>query len=543
MKKLLLLAGMSLLPLAWQSPQPMPGNAIYVDSAICDGKTDATSQIQNAINGNGDWSAVQLPTGKTCMVHGLTMRMDRRLEMNNSRLMLNQAGGTILTLPQTGGSGPGDDIRPAIENGSLDCNSLPGETVGALISNSALYMSRVTFSHCDTGYKLLIGQYGEYHSVYAISNNVGMKVYADRAAGGGVDNSWYDCFWYSNKVGIIAWGNSPYPQSDNNFYKARFSDNSVAAVASFGNRLLYEGDYGALTFYGGYGEHNAWGNPGNLTIDGLTIKPATFYLNNTRVYAHGFGGDSTSPYIYRLENYSQAVLENIGASGNPAGYYVGADSTSGVFLSGDGGGNGVFQNVAQWPNALSGQTRMFGAPIFAVDPTVPNSYGLNPIQIPFLAIRAPAVAGTVTDHQFGTISQAAFGASSGDGGNNVVYLGSFPATATTVKSDYLYSLLLKADRDCTLLVGIDSRPAGLTYLAINVTLEANRWVRVVLAAQNIPPGIQNRLNIWPLDNSGPTVAFTGLEMVALPSGPISTTATIGHILRTGAVGSNGFAKY
>ena len=93
------------------------------------------------------------------------------------------------------------------------------------------------------------------------------------------------------------------------------------------------------------------------------------------------------------------------------------------------------------------------------------------------------------------------------------------------------------------LVGIDSRPAGLTYLAINVTLEANRWVRVVLAAQNIPPGIQNRLNIWPLDNSGPTVAFTGLEMVALPSGPISTTATIGHILRTGAVGSNGFAKY
>ena len=74
-KKLVLLAGMSLLPLAWQSPQPMPGNAIYVDSAIYDGKTDATSQIQNAINGNGDWSAVQLPTGKTCMVHGLTMRM------------------------------------------------------------------------------------------------------------------------------------------------------------------------------------------------------------------------------------------------------------------------------------------------------------------------------------------------------------------------------------------------------------------------------------------------------------------------------------
>ena len=83
----------------------MPGNAIYVDSAICDGKTDATSQIQNAINGNGDWSAVQLPTGKTCMVHGLTMRMDRRLEMNNSRLMLNQAGGTISHAPTNWGLG------------------------------------------------------------------------------------------------------------------------------------------------------------------------------------------------------------------------------------------------------------------------------------------------------------------------------------------------------------------------------------------------------------------------------------------------------
>lgn len=520
----------------------MPGNTIYVDSAICDGVRDATAQIQSAINGSGDWSVVRLPAGKTCMAHGLTMRMDRRLEMNNARLMLNQAGGTILTLPQVGGSGPGDDIRPAIENGNFDCNGLPGETIGALISNSALYMSNVTFRHCDTGYRLLIGQYGEYHNVYAISNNVGMKLYADRTAGGGLDNSWYDCFWYANKVGILAWANSPYPQSDNNFYKARFSDNSVTAVASFGNRLLYEGDYAALTFYGGYGEHNAWGNSGNLTVDGLTIKPATFYLNNTRVYAHGFGGDSSSPYIYRLENYSQAVLENIGASGNPIGYYVGADSTSGVFLSGDGGGNGAFQNVSQWPNALSGQSRMYGTPLFIVDPTVPNSYRLNPFQIGFSATRAPAVAGTVTDPQFGTISQAAFGASKGDGGTNAVYLGSFPTTPTKVKSDYLYSLLLKADRDCAVLVGIDKRPDRLTYLAIEVNLEANQWTRVVLAAQNIPPGIQNRLNIWPLDTAGPTVALTGLEMIALPSGPMSTTATIGRILRTGAVGSNGFAK-
>jgi hypothetical protein len=515
-------------------------------NAACDGATDDSGPIQAAITAAGNQGTVEFPPNKVCAAHGLTTSPLTQLDLHGSTLQLNLAGGTILTVPQSTGTVPNSKLGPSLRNGSFNCNSLTGSTVGIYVSSASFYVANVRAYGCATGLELYEGQYGEYHSVNLFSNTVGLKLYSDPTNGGGLDNSFYDAFIGYNQVGVIAWANSSFPLNDNNFYKLRMSVNSVAGFALIGNPA--DPSLAGVNVYGGYGEGDSSGSPSNIVIDGNTIKPATFYASYGTINANNFGSDSTPQYLYRLENSSSLILFNGGGYGNTTGYYVSADPTSNVYMDGPVGGDGVYQNVATWPsNILFNYAMMTGSPISTVDPSTVNAYTGNPFTIGFALVSGGITTSTVTDPQFGSVSQAIFAPTPGNVSANRVTLGSsgsgvFPTVPTTVASTYLVSVMVKASVNCSFTVRAEST-ASTPYFSISPNLVAGQWTRIVLAQISVASGVQINIGAFPNDSTGPTVQFANLEMIALPAQAPATIQAVAHVLRDGAVGPNGFKPF
>ena len=510
--------------------------------AKCDGNTDDSTAIQNAINGAGN-GIVNFPENAICIAEGLTGQTYTQLYMHGSTLRLGTAGGTILTFSFTNGANIASPLRPKIIDGTFDCNHLTGSTVGLFVGNADFYTSNVIAENCDAGVRIDGGQYGQYLKLRVSGNNVGLKLYGNPSTGGGVDNSFYDFVAFANKVGVLSWSESAYGQGNNNFYSPRIAGNTITGTAVFGT-----GSESTITYYNGYSEADSEPvggvQPSAITVDGLTIQPASIYgSQNANINLFNYGGDAGPLYNILLNNNSVAVID--GGDGTASIWNVNTDATSRVDMSGDAFLGGIYTNIASWPNGVAGLgtfASLTGVPTNTPDNTIPNLYTGNPYQLN-LYTNGVSSAATTNDAQMGPVFTVSHAASVGSYTSNYTLLWQPPYPGST-SQDYIVSVLIKADRNCTYTLFTETGQPNLIFLsAQNIPLIANQWTRMVLLV-NLPAltgtGALGALFGYPADASGPVVSFTHLDVALLPAGIATTRNIEARMIHDGAFNPGGY---
>jgi hypothetical protein len=267
------------------------------------------------------------------------------------------------------------------------------------------------------------------------------------------------------------------------------------------------------------------------------VKQASIYANLARISLTevSIAEASVSPFI-RVENSSEAILDNVSGYGNWAGTLVNADSTSTTSLQGHIDTVGMIQNVISYPSVLrtDGYVRIFGPPLFSSNPEIPNSFAGNSNAPPVADTRGSLSSASTNDRRMGPVTTVVHAETPGSQESNRVNFGNVVSSPPTVPSDVLVSILLKASVNCNYVL------AGYAdgYTATMVPLEAGKWTRIVILKAKAKAGSGLTLVGWPVDSKGPTVSFSKLEVLAAPTGSSESLGYMNTVLTTGAVNPN-----
>jgi hypothetical protein len=526
-----------------RDPNDIAGDRLSVKSfspaAKGDGSTDDTAAIQNAFNSATN-QTILIPQGvyKVC---GLTVTKFGKIEMTGA-VLVPTAGCTQPILSVTTQVTLQDTDQRILKGIRIDCQSsatVPGGLyVGGFTAEFTTYDVQV--SNCVAGYgiKYYGTQFSENYNTGAFNNLVGIEMISDVTAGGGNSNDFYGPELTNNQVGYFQYSPA-YNQGTNYFYNTNFLSNFVCATAIIGPAHASVTETRTnFYWYGGSPEGNAQNSaPNSVVIEGITIPKTMMYLSYAEANLDrvAFSDAQAHPEIMATNN-SIVRINDSGGYSQPSLFLVDTDSTSQSFIGGMDRTIGYKENVGSYPSNILGpsQSAFWGAPAFVASSGVPNFYTGNPMQPAMTPTGAISVQ-TLTDPLFGPTSTVTYAASVGTPGTNKVSLGTVtPAPPASTLVDILISVLVKPDRDCLYSI----QDATNQFVVSPIQLYANRWTRVVAINTKVAGAIT--LIGFPLDTTGPTVAWTGIETLTAPLGQMNVIAPVQEIMTTGAVNPNGF---
>lgn len=513
------------------------------NSAACTGILGCTIIVPDSIADDGSATTPVIPSVVSLVFPGngaFTMcKMSLTSDTNFSAKLYGHAflkyTGSNCSLSQVGFKPLQTIDKFVIKGISILCQSATNSTGITLANNAEVDLEDISISGCtNAGILVSEAQFGTMNAMNIYNNTVGIKMYPSNANGGA--NSWTisNSTIENNTVGYIQSAvGLTFGQGSNILSNVNFLTNSVAAIATFGGG---GGFFSTLYIWGGAPEANASG-AATVTIDGNVVKRASLYSNFTDVYIHDETiAEAAANPVFIIENKTHLVVNNMCCYGSPTGRLVSADTTSSAEFHGRFSTNGYVDNVVSFPDIIGQATdfSMQGPARLRLDTKIQQDYAGNPMTPAFVDITGSVSQAIVSDPLYGPVSTVTHAASVGNTSTNRVNFGNIMSTTTSVTSDYLVCGLMQSSTNGPYqLFGNASFAIGMAPIH-----PLPGWNSVCMYGQNVPAGQSVQLVGFPLDSSGPTVSFTGLEVAQAPSGSPAALALMGFILKTGAVNPN-----
>lgn len=511
-------------------PPSLASTAAYPSGTIPTG-------ITLEFTGGGDFGICSITEGKFTKI----------INPGSAVLKMNSAGSGCTALIHSAQATLQEDDRTILSAVRIDCNGQPGSTGISFTNGSAQdAFYSVSVQKCGSvaggAGVFLADQFGSYHDLVLQQNYVNLKMYTTDAQAGVSSNTFYNLKTNAPASGvnvILANTNTGGQiQTDNWFINHQCQNGSIACIAMFGN-----GSPGSLKGHWlGTAPELDNGGASSITIDGFVIKQAgAFYVNNALLDLKAMdNGDALANPGMLLENHAHADVSDLIGYGGTGNTQIQSDSTSTVSLPGTVQTEGQIYNITQWPSTImpgGNGLRMAGSPIYSRNSTIPNAYTANSLTPAVSSVGTGTTNSTAVDAVYGTVTTATHAASIGSSSTNFVNFGNVISSATSVTSDYMMSFLTKSSVDASYRF---NGTIG-TFTDLEITLKAGIWTRVVLFMPAQTAATAFNLLGWPLDTSGPTVSYTALEVLALPTNSVTQRQYMGAVLATGAVNPNGFS--
>lgn len=426
--------------------------------AVGDGVTDDTAAIQAAID------AAELVRGRVFIPFGV-FPISTGLVINTDSVSLVGAGrGSILA--------PTDFAGPVLKVTNSNWDRETGELADFAIVRTAIYAGQdgielsgsggirarnVTCLYLDTAWNVSSAQFCSFDNISGSRSTVGLKVVSSPVIGGGNNNTFKDCWFSYNSVGVFMYSDDSYPFHNNKFINLVTHANTTCA--------FYAEQLDASSIENWAPEAN--GGSGNTTVDGITVKESAL---------HAVGSCIT------LRNY--AHVSNT--------LYILAESSS--FITIDGGGGASTKGISDDTSFINFSDNAFGmyygGSYFLDSPLMyANGNTITMFTEPFLsenrAIRNEAPGDVVRCQEAsGTTSTAVYATSDlGDVLTCTFSDGTKQLVLYTALSDYT---TLGTKIVASFLVRSDDSSAGWSFdfaqstVYLPAALEAGKWYRVVL---------------------------------------------------------------
>jgi hypothetical protein len=283
---------------------------------------------------------------------------------------------------------------------------------------------------------------------------------------------------------------------------------------------------------------------GSLTVNGVTIPHSgAFYISGAIAQLTGpyISDASASPDFNIVSNGNLTITDMQGSYGAQFNPFIVTDGTGLVNLNGQWLNSGAVNGVTSWPTTINGlRGALAGSPISTLNSTIPNAFtASSPLAPAFTSCTGCTSSGTVTDSQFGLVSQVVFPStaetSCGTGCaviNNIV-----PSGYTSVSSDYLWSGLFKSSVTAAFDIYCHYSGGDVGFKFAAVTLYAGQWTRVVGYNYGIASGSECDFQMFENDTNAATVEITRIESLATPNGSGTGAQTRALVVQTGAVGT------
>jgi hypothetical protein len=523
------------------------GCTIVIPDSIADNGAATTPTIPSNVTvvfpGRATFTFCEIDTGKFAKIYAFGAVL---AESGSGCLGIVHSGATATMQDYDHFILAGVRVNCASQTNSTGISNTPSSAGAGDVLNS------VSVTGCTTvGINLSNVQFGNYYDLDLEQNYVNMKLYNTGNAGS--SNTFYSPKFASNSSGVnVIVYNSASAQiaTGNTFINPQFQNGSIASLAVIGNATC--GPVCTSVHIIGSSPELNGGGAASVTIDGNIIPQSGFlYQSYSEVTLKNPDFEDASATIdMNLVNSSTLTVENPQGFGAQFSQLALTDSTSTVSITGTLATNGTYTGVVAYPsNITADRGAMAGAPIFQINNTIPNAYTGNPLTPPFSSTTGTTSNATATDALYGTVNTVTFAGSIGSSSTNEIQIANAVPNTTSVTSDYLFSILVKAS--VTTAVSFYSQYSGgnsgfdFIPVARALTLQAGQWTRVVMYSYGIGSGLSAFLEMFPLDTAGATVSFTGLESLAYPSGTNATTGqqdafARAQVLQSGAVNPNGF---
>jgi hypothetical protein len=532
-------------------------------AAAAVGANGGTIIVPDSIADNGSATTLQVPSNVTLEFPGNGTFTFCSISMGKFSKMTASAGASLIE-SGTGCSGVQfvgatptlqDSDHPSLHGIRIGCNRQPsstGITIGPGASGgTAMYdLEDVEVTGCTAvGILATQMQFSHWRNVHLQQNYVNLKLYG---SGAGSSNIFDGLKTDSNGSGVnvIVVNNSNTQDAGGNvFINPQLQNGTVASMAVIGDA----GDYSPnVVIIGSQPELNS-PCPGSVTIDSRTIPcSGALYASSATVYWFdpNFADASASPDI-NLVNGASLTLTDPSGYGSQFGQLIVSDATSFVNLQGNVTNFGSIQNVTSWPTSISGgRGAIAGSPVSVLNPNVPNFFTGNVLVPAFATTTGTSSNAIAVDPMYGPVNTVTFAASAGSPSNNYVTVTNLVTSgATSVTSDYFFSVLAKASVTTSMEVYCHYATGDLGFKYKPITLIGGQWTRVVGYNFNVPSGSECDLGAFPNDSAGATVSFTRIEAFAYPStsgtgiaGGVSSPASAmarTMVIHEGAVNPNG----
>lgn len=324
-------------------------NAANSSSSCSSGCTIA---VDDSLAGNGSATTVTLGNNTNLQFTGsgtFTSCLINAGEFSHFNLgaaTITLSGTNCIGISQTNNASEQVEQRYMVQGGTINCNGQTAAT-GLYVGNHAdtTMQDTVIFGCNDststlgspTGGLVLNGtQFGQFYNIKMYNNYVGLKLYNTSVGGGGNSNSFYDL----NITGIanslspvcvlLQSVGSTFVQAPNYFYNLTTQSCSVAGTAIMNANATFPS---STYIYGGAPEVDG-GGASTVTIDGVTISQASFYVQKGQLFVENmYVAEATINPIFYGVSGSTFFLRNVGGTaGNQQ--FTKTDSTSTTVLDG-----------------------------------------------------------------------------------------------------------------------------------------------------------------------------------------------------------------
>ena len=450
--------------------------------AVGDGVTDDTSAIQAAVSaGIAGGKGVYIPSGTYKVTSTITVSPTNSFAIygdgGNSVFQASSFTGAVFELRPNNNWRNQEfivskfKIAAAIKTSGqygVFSNSVSG-TAGVRVDN--LYVENF-----DSGFWLKANQFCSFSNMSATACNVGLYLVQDAVAGGGNNNTFYDCWFSSNTVGVVLVQNGPYPMHNNKFINLTTHVNDVCAFFAENNGLISIENWAP--------ESNGAGSA-TYSFQGKTIKNGIL---------HSIGSDIT------LRNYSN--VSNTNLLNIESGSTLCFDGTKGasVFPVIDSSSIATFSSApAIW---YKGTTSLLAqAPVFkpgginscfVTIPTITecgwitnDALGVGAVDYGYSSGGTLCSTDRVVDSEIGYVLETSYSAA---GSGQQFVINTDTAAYTGIGTQILFSALFKSS-DANAMWDLNFAQNTST---LSVKLPANRWCRVVLHGElTVTPRSQN----------------------------------------------------
>lgn len=438
--------------------------------AVGDGVTDDTTAIQAAITAAQTIaSTVFIPDGTYKVSSSLLVAPSTGVSIRGagrgSILVPTAFAGKVISV-QTGSAFP--ENTTVLKDFVIRAAAITVGQIGVGCTTNSfngVRMERVYAYKMDVGFHLRTAQFCSFIGLSATQCTVGLKVDQDSSAGGGNNNTFLDCWFSYNVVGVFFYGNSIYPMHSNEFINLTTHANTVCAV--------HVNTASSFAISNWAPEANGTG-AASVVVDGVTVQNATLHAEAVSILLQLYGHTTATQAIV-ANNNSQVTIDG----GHSATMRAICDATSWVsytdtvFKHYSSGVGGKEMYALRPPTfAPSGnQSSFISEPRLLETRSFPNE-ACGDVGRTQAGGGTSAVTSYVTDPLLGSVLQSTYA-----DGTKTLILPTKDASYTTIGTRVV-AMFLAQSSDSAALWNFDFAQSTANISA--VPLEAGKWYRVVM---------------------------------------------------------------
>lgn len=508
------------------------GGTIIVPDSIADNGSATTPSIPSNV-------ALRFTGSATFQFCNMTIGGFTKIKMYGALLQESGSGCTGINAPTGINLQSLDNL--ILDGVRVDCNSQTNSTGITLGNNARVVLRDASAGNCtNTGLSASGTQFSNFTNVMLYNNLVAGKLYSILTTGGGSTLDLFNLKLLQNSEGLVFYNPNAGTlavQNDIHLWNPTLNGNTVNSIAVVSVATAPV----TIVYIHGLTSEGNGGGASTITVDGNVIPRSVVYASNSwLIIDHPTPADSSATPWGSAVNGSNITVEDVNGYGNAAGVFLQADLTSTTALTGTTSLLGQAQNLVTYPNSLlpNGTLRTSGAAQTRYTSLVPNMTSYNPLTPVASTLGTGTTCTTATDATYNLVTSCTHAASVGSGSTNFAEWNNILTGSLGVTQDFWVKISVRATTACNCRYEIITTPTPFADQEFTLT---NQWqdIRLYLPAQ--ASGQFMNLFAFPLDSSGATVYFTGLEVVTGATNIPATQYLFSQLSATGALNPNGFA--